>query len=215
MRVKTEEKRQAIVEAAWDLFREKGFAAATMSDIAARAGGSKATVYGYFESKEALFLEIMMMGARELRDAAAEIAGQDDLEAGLRRLARIYVTFLFKPGIAEFRRIVVADGGRTGVGKLYYEHGPMECLQMLADFLAKAMDDGRMRRGDPWTAATQVHALCEAGLFQQRLLGVIDGATERQLHAVADAGVEVFLHGYAADGAARGTRTAERLAAGG
>ncbi len=197
MRVKTEAKRQTILEAAWDLFREKGFEATTMSEIAARAGGSKATVYGYFDSKEALFIEIMMWGARDMREAFHEVTHQHDFIGGLRRLARVYVAFLFEPGIAEFRRIVIADGGRSGVGKLYYERGPKECLTMIAEFFAQAMDDGRMRRADPWTAATQIHALCESGLFQQRLLGVIDAASERQIRQAADAAIDVFLRAYA------------------
>ncbi len=199
MRVKTEEKRQAILEAAWDAFREKGFEATTMSEIAARAGGSKATVYGYFDSKETLFLEIMLWGARDMRQTFHEVTHQGDFFGGLQRMARTYVNFLFEAGIAEFRRIVIADGGRSGVGKLYYEHGPRECLTMIAEFFAEAMDQGRMRRADPWIAATQIHALCEAGLFQQRLLGVIDGASEKQIRDVADAAVDVFLRAYAVE----------------
>ena len=197
MRVKTEEKRQVILDSAWDVFREKGFAAATMSEIASRAGGSKATVYGYFENKETLFLEIMLMGAHEMRETFHEVTHQHDFFGGLKRLTRVYVNFLFEAGIAEFRRIVIADGGRSGVGKLYYERGPGECLRMIAEFFSQAMDDGRMRRADPWIAATQVQGLCESGLFQQRLLGVIDGASEKQIRAVADAAVDVFLRAYA------------------
>ena len=68
---------------------------------------------------------------------------------------------------------------------------------MIAEFFAQAMEAGRMRRADPWTAATQIHALCESGLFQQRLLGVIDGASERQIRQAADAAIDVFLRAYA------------------
>ena len=44
-----------LLEAALDVFAEKGFAAARMEDIAARAGVAKGTVYLYFPSKEAVF----------------------------------------------------------------------------------------------------------------------------------------------------------------
>jgi AcrR family transcriptional regulator len=47
------EKRPAeIVDAALEVFAEKGFAAAKLDDIARRAGISKATLYLYFETKE-------------------------------------------------------------------------------------------------------------------------------------------------------------------
>src|SRR5687767_15151188 len=44
-----------LLEAALDVFAEKGFTAARMEDIAARAGAAKGTVYLYFPSKEAVF----------------------------------------------------------------------------------------------------------------------------------------------------------------
>ncbi len=44
-----------IVEAALEVFTEKGFAATKLTEVASRAGVSKGTVYLYFDSKEALF----------------------------------------------------------------------------------------------------------------------------------------------------------------
>ena len=48
-----------IVDAALDLFVEKGYAATRLDDVAARAGVSKGTLYLYFESKEALFQAVV------------------------------------------------------------------------------------------------------------------------------------------------------------
>ena len=53
------ERRQAIVDAALVEFSAKGFAAARLDDIAARAGVAKGTIYLYFEDKEALFQELV------------------------------------------------------------------------------------------------------------------------------------------------------------
>ncbi len=44
-----------LLDAALEVFAERGFAAARMEDIAARAGASKGTIYLYFPSKEAVF----------------------------------------------------------------------------------------------------------------------------------------------------------------
>src|SRR6478735_5344216 len=44
-----------LLDAALDVFAEKGFADARMEDIAARAGAAKGTLYLYFASKEAVF----------------------------------------------------------------------------------------------------------------------------------------------------------------
>lgn len=53
-RRRAEARKDEVLDAALELFTEKGFAATRVEDIAAKAGISKGTVYLYFESKEAL-----------------------------------------------------------------------------------------------------------------------------------------------------------------
>ena len=48
-----------IVAAALAVFAERGFAAARLDDIALRAGVSKAALYLYFDTKEALFAAVV------------------------------------------------------------------------------------------------------------------------------------------------------------
>lgn len=50
----TEERRAALVHAAYALFAQKGYAATTMDDVSARAGLSRRTAFRYFASKEDL-----------------------------------------------------------------------------------------------------------------------------------------------------------------
>lgn len=50
----TEERRRALVDAAYALFAQKGYAATTMDDVSARAGLSRRTAFRYFASKEDL-----------------------------------------------------------------------------------------------------------------------------------------------------------------
>jgi AcrR family transcriptional regulator len=59
VRVKTESRRQAIIAAAAEVFAEMGFDAASMSEISARVGGSRVTLYNYFSSKEEMLLEVI------------------------------------------------------------------------------------------------------------------------------------------------------------
>jgi AcrR family transcriptional regulator len=53
-RRRREARPQELLEAALSVFAEKGFTAARLDEIAARAGVSKGTLYLYFPSKEAL-----------------------------------------------------------------------------------------------------------------------------------------------------------------
>jgi AcrR family transcriptional regulator len=53
-----EERRQAIVEIAWQLFQERPYAEVNILDVAQGAGLAKGTVYLYFPTKEELFLAV-------------------------------------------------------------------------------------------------------------------------------------------------------------
>src|SRR5471030_3424689 len=52
---RSDAKRRAILDVASEVFLAQGYAATSMSEIAARLGGSKGTLYNYFRSKEELF----------------------------------------------------------------------------------------------------------------------------------------------------------------
>ncbi|MDO9460372.1 MAG: helix-turn-helix domain-containing protein, partial [Alphaproteobacteria bacterium] len=66
---------QEILDAALASFAEKGFNAARVEDIAARAGLSKGTVYLYFDSKQDMFRALVREGmAANLQSVGAMVA---------------------------------------------------------------------------------------------------------------------------------------------
>src|SRR3974377_568645 len=63
---------EALLETAEALFAERGFSGATMAEIAARAGYSAGNLYNVFESKEALYRELVTTrGTKLLREQLA------------------------------------------------------------------------------------------------------------------------------------------------
>lgn len=61
--------RARILRAAGEVFAERGYEAATVRDIAGRAGVNQALIFRYFGSKKALLTEVMAQGGKEqLRD---------------------------------------------------------------------------------------------------------------------------------------------------
>lgn len=60
-----EERRRAILLAAARVFEEKGYAAATMDDIAERLGASKGVIYYQFRNKEEIIAELRIILAQE------------------------------------------------------------------------------------------------------------------------------------------------------
>ena len=69
-----EARRNAIIDAGFQEFTHQGFTAAKLDDVAVRAGIGKGTIYLYFDSKEALFEEVVRKNLFPMRDEARRFA---------------------------------------------------------------------------------------------------------------------------------------------
>ena len=101
------ERRRQILDAALVEFAEKGFHDANVSAIASRADVSQGTVYWYFESKQALFLELMANVFAQVVQALDEVLGNTDLSP-LERLRQAFRTSLalFRGNTEKFRLLL-------------------------------------------------------------------------------------------------------------
>lgn len=63
----------AILDCAAEAFAERGYAACSMSDIATKSGASKARLYHYYESKEAMLYDLLDRHTQRLVDIALEV----------------------------------------------------------------------------------------------------------------------------------------------
>jgi AcrR family transcriptional regulator len=105
--------RTAILDAAIEVFCAEGYGGASMSRIAARAGGSKQTLYAHFPSKLGLFDAALHEAVRRLAsprqsENAVTPLGQNPLEATIRD----YLAFVTHPDAIALRRLMLADGWR-------------------------------------------------------------------------------------------------------
>jgi AcrR family transcriptional regulator len=198
LRVKTEEKRQAIIDVAREVFRAKGYAAASMAEISARLGGSKGTLYSYFTSKEELFVAVMLEMARNLGEPIfEELERSTDPREAVRRFARGFVALMASEEILDFRRMVYAEGARSDLGKLVHEKGKKEFIERFSNYYAGQVQRGAFREADPQRACSHLEGLCTAGPVDRLLEGVIDHVSDEELAAAADAATDVFLRAYA------------------
>lgn len=86
---KSEETRRRILEAALEIFRERGFEGATMRDIAARAEVATGAAYYYFDSKEAIVMAFYERAQEELRVALERLLEEPGtFEEWLRRIVQ-------------------------------------------------------------------------------------------------------------------------------
>src|SRR3546814_14236049 len=71
------QRRASILEVARRSFFEKGYAATTMSGIAATLGGSKSTLWRYFSSKEELFAAVLDDATAEFKRELGELRSEE------------------------------------------------------------------------------------------------------------------------------------------
>src|SRR5919109_3342246 len=101
-------KRRQIMDGAREVFLAQGFDAASMGEIARKAGVSKGTLYVYFDSKEELFEATVHEACAAQAKAVFSLDPADhDLEGVLTRLGREYVKFLCRPGgMSQLRTVI-------------------------------------------------------------------------------------------------------------
>jgi AcrR family transcriptional regulator len=200
MRVKTEERRQAILVKALDVFRELGFDRASMSEISKRLGGSKATLYSYFESKEELFVEAMSIspeiGSIFGRFADMKITSTEQLRAELESFAFDHLKLSLRSDILAMRRNLLNHGDRSDVSKRAFEAGSMKSFMTVTMFLDRMMREGYLRQDNPWVATVHLIALEEAELMNRRMLGLVRDVPDEMIRESTLRAVDVFFRAY-------------------
>jgi AcrR family transcriptional regulator len=198
MRKKSEERRQAILDIAAQIFNEVGVEQTSMSEISTRLGGSKATLYNYFSSKEEIFVEVMLQHAgQQFELVFGSLVESDDLPATLQRFGMRYLQTVLQPEIIAARRLIVYHAERAKLGQTMYERGPKKGWTTVAGFFKTAMERKQLRQADGWLAALQLRGLLEAEWMEIRMLGVITSVTAAKLRDSVERAVDAFMRIYA------------------
>jgi AcrR family transcriptional regulator len=199
VRVKTAQRRQAIVEAAASVFQEKGFDRSSMDAIAARAGGSKATLYSYYPSKEELFFAVVEHMLHAQAEAPLDaLAEEGSLRDRLTRFARRHVASRLHDDVIALDRMLIAEAERSNLGDLVRVRCAAPRVQRLAEMLQLEMAAGRLRPANPYRAATQFRLLAEGDLVERRLHGD-KSINAEAASAEAAEGLDAFLRAYTPD----------------
>ncbi len=122
--------KERILEAALEVFSNKGFHSATTDEIAERAGVGKGTLYRYFETKDKLFQELVRLRTEELgRRAGSIIDSHDDVLTMISKYIRLY--FEFFDSNQHLFRLVVQEQLDLG------EHSPDEYFRKVMRAIPK------------------------------------------------------------------------------
>jgi AcrR family transcriptional regulator len=199
LKTSRDRRRDAIVEVARQVFFEEGYAAASMSTIAARLGGSKGTLYNYFRSKEELFEAQVREGCERIAEDAFDLSSSGDLPIGevLAQLGERYLKHLYSEWAVRTYRVVVAEAVRSPqLARIFYEVGPAVGLKRLEDYLKDARARGVVKIEDCTLAAGEFLTLCRGHQHFVYVLNLEAGPSPERIKTQAAHAVTLFLNSY-------------------
>ncbi|HFF8809469.1 TPA: TetR/AcrR family transcriptional regulator [Klebsiella pneumoniae] len=200
MKVRTKARSDAIVEEAALLFQEMGYERASMNELVKRVGGSKATLYRYFPSKEALFVAVVREHATLYLTEAAEGLMIDrqtfTLEQTLVRFGerKLQVVANDNSAIAVYR-MVVAEAGNSDIGTLFYDTGIRESVAKLSELMAAAMERKELHQANPKLRALQFLSLLTAEVDMRVFHRQLSPISLPQIREMVHHAVQMFLQG--------------------
>lgn len=196
------DKRDAIIRTALAAFLAEGYAETSMSSLAAKVGGSKATLYSYFKSKEELFAAVVARKCEQIRDllSQAEIESGGDLRATLTNFGEHFVELLLSDDSIGTFRLATAEAARfPEIGRAIYNSGVRQNQQRMVEFLEHVKEAGRLRSdADVPCAAEQFADLCLSGLHRRRLWNLAPCPSRDEIRANVVRAVDTFMRAFAA-----------------
>ncbi len=200
IRLDSSPKRQQIVEAAVTLFMAHGYGSVSMDAVARSAGVSKATLYAYFTSKDALFATIIGDACRERTEDDATFPTEvSDIGAALTTIGDRVLHFLLQDRKLAIYRMTVAEATRfPELGEAFMVNGPQRFVERVAHWIGLQIAAGHLAAADPRIAAEHFLALLRTMMFMRATLCQGPAPTEDEIAANVAAAVATFLRAFGA-----------------
>lgn len=194
-----------ILDAAFAVFRARGYAAATMDEIARGAGVSAGTIYRYFDGKEAMFRALVERLAARVVGKLRDQLGRRDLLAAdwrgrLSALGHVMYENISLPETMGLLQLILGEGQRLpGIPRVFYREVVLRVEALFAAFLAEGMERGELRRLDPVVAHRAFAGMFFICALERRVLG-----GERRPHlrpeTLVDQLITIYLDGMSVEG---------------
>ncbi|MBL8362459.1 MAG: TetR/AcrR family transcriptional regulator [Rubrivivax sp.] len=139
---------QELLDAALDLFVEKGFAATRSEEVAQRAGVSKGTLYLYYPSKEELFKAVVRQKISNLIQVGVEMADAWDGSAAalLRELMSVWWARVLNTPAAGIHKVVIAEVRNfPDLAQFYVDEVMIPADALFTQVLQRGIERGEFR----------------------------------------------------------------------
>ena len=196
-RPRSETKRQEILDAAIKLFTAHGFDGTSVDDIANVAGVSKQTVYTHFGNKEKLFGVSVSTKCKESGIDSSVIDFEEEPQIMLPEISRRFVALITSPEAVRVYALCTGSAeSHPRLGQLFYEHGPKQTVDVLAEYLTTQHKLGRLKVPDAKQSAWQLLSMLKAD-GHMRAQFKLPLLSENEQQAYIDSCVASFLRAHA------------------
>ena len=189
----SEERKNQILDAASEVFIEKGFQKARMDDIAEKSNLSKGALYWYFKSKDAIVIDLFnRIFSREAEDLEGIIATNNPSSERLlvyteRVIKDVKRLMRFAPVAYEFLSLAFRHKFFKKAFKSYLQ----DHMDILVPIIQQGVDSGEFRSMDPNEAAIALGAIFEGTLA----LWIYDPDLVDPEHHVRT-GIQLLIRGF-------------------
>ncbi len=179
-----------ILQSALRLFRQKGYTATSVREIAAEAGIGKATIYHHFHNKQAIVMALLQKNMARMEDAMQLVRSESDPRRRIQVAVTSSVNFLFES--IDIMQIVSREvtGGRNQMQAGYLNFF-QEYMALLSGAVRSGTEQGIFRPVDPMDAARVLMTMIQ-GTFAMAYLG---GGRARSPEKAAAALLDIYFQG--------------------
>jgi AcrR family transcriptional regulator len=187
-----EDRPREISEAAFEVFAEKGYAAARVDEVAKRAGVSKGLLYLYFETKEELFKAVIKSVVTRRIDALLLALEETDLssEEFIRGPLLEFMRQIPGSPVAVVIRLLIAEGHRhPDLVNYYWENVVCKGLAAISRFIKRGVERGEFRD----TAVTGLPQLVLSPMMLSMIWRILFTTRELDTDSLMETQIEMIL----------------------
>ena len=144
--------RQAILDAALDLFADQGYFGTSLSDIAARVGIRESAFYNYFRGKDAIFDALIVAAQEHKLERLSGLLEEPitDVRLVLERLTNLVLDHFCVPRQQQLFRVLMSDGMRLAKdGRINLIERMTSGAAPFHELMLRLIADGGLRPRDP------------------------------------------------------------------
>lgn len=177
-----------ILKAAIELFLKNGYGATSVNMIIARSGGSKATFYSYFPSKDVLLRAVVdeIVSNREEPD----LGSSEDIRTALVTFAKQRLRIVFSRQHQALLGLIIAERERfPDIARMYYELGPKRSHGQVVEYMRGLEKRGRLdienaEESAEFFIGMLLHQWYISQLYQRSPMPTLEAMEQRAEHVV-------------------------------